>query len=66
VQHLTQSFSAWINGVSVGLPVMGAFGGDHPRLNIEKHAGYVSINGDIGGTLDANGRLVPGTYTPCN
>lgn len=35
------------------------------ELNIKKYAGYISIKGDIGGKIDANGKLIPGTYTPC-
>ena len=65
VQNVTQSFTANINGVDVGLAIMGAFGGNSQQLDIEKHAGYVSINGDIGGKIDANGKLISGTYTPC-
>jgi len=65
LQRLSQTFTADINGTTVGLPVMGAFGGNWAELNIEKHPGYVSINGDKGGTVDAQGRLVPRTYTPC-
>ncbi|WP_321469943.1 RHS repeat-associated core domain-containing protein [uncultured Paludibaculum sp.] len=65
IQNVTQSFTAMINGVSVGVPVMSAFGGDWSELTIEKHAGYVSVNGNIGGKLDSNGKLIPGTYTPC-
>jgi RHS repeat-associated protein len=65
VQNLAQNFTAMINGVDVGLAIMGAFGGNWQQLNIEKHAGYVSINGDIGGRVDANGKLISRTYTPC-
>jgi hypothetical protein len=65
VQNVMQTFSANINGVDVGLGIMGAFGGDSQQLSIVKHAGYVSINGDIGGKIDSNGKLIPGTYTPC-
>jgi hypothetical protein len=63
-QRLTQTFTANINGVNVGVPVLGAFG-DSAQLNIIKYFGYVSINGNIGGKVDKNGKLIPGTYTPC-
>src|SRR5262249_30754832 len=65
VQYLRQSFTAKINGVDVGLAIMGAFGGDWQQLDIEKRAGYVSINGNVGGKIDSNGKLISGSYTPC-
>jgi hypothetical protein len=63
----TQTLSAKLNdGVSVGLPVYG-FGGSAVELDIKRYVGYVSINGDTGGRVDARtGRLIPGTYKPCN
>ena len=69
-QSVVQTFSAKLdNGKTVGLAIA-AFGGTvaNPvgQLNIEKYAGYVSINGNTGGQVDKNGKLVPGTYTPCN
>jgi RHS repeat-associated protein len=67
-QSGTQSFSAAINGATVGLAIA-AFGGTVgdpvASLSIQKYAGYIWINGDIGGKIDANGKLIPGTYTPC-
>ena len=69
-QSGVQSFSARLDiGIEVGLAIVG-FGGTAnlpiPQLDIEKHAGYISINGDIGGRIDASGKLIPGTYKPCN
>jgi hypothetical protein len=69
-QSGVQSFTATLNsGVSVGLAIVG-FGGtvSLPKagLNIQKYAGYISINGDIGGQIGADGKLIPGTYKPCN
>ena len=68
-QSGTQTFTAQLSsGVAVGLAIA-AFGGTAANpiaeLNIKKYAGYISINGDIGGKIDANGKLIPGTYTPC-
>jgi hypothetical protein len=62
VQNVRQSFTANINGVDVGLAIMGAFGGNWQQLNIEKHAGYVAINGNLGGKIDADGKLIPGGH----
>jgi hypothetical protein len=60
----TQSFYAVLNsGTTVGLAV-DAFGGWYYQLNITKTAGYVSINGNVGGKL-RNGKLVQGSYQPC-
>ena len=63
----TQTFTAKLrNGTSVGLPVHG-FGGLVVELNILRHRGYVSINGDTGGTVNPRtGTLIEGTYTKCN
>ena len=66
----TQVFTAQLtSGISVGLGIA-AFGGtvSNPvfQLNIQKHAGYVSINGDIGGKIDGSGKLIPGTYKSCD
>ncbi|HEY3439942.1 MAG TPA: RHS repeat-associated core domain-containing protein, partial [Paludibaculum sp.] len=63
----TQRFSAkWDNGREVGLPVYG-FGGNPVELDIKRYMGYVSINGNIGGQVDPlTGRLIPGTYKPCD
>jgi RHS repeat-associated protein len=68
-QSLTQTFSATLDSkVSVGLAIA-AFGGTvaNPVVgnSIEKYPGYISINGNTGGQVQ-NGRLVPGTYKPCN
>jgi RHS repeat-associated protein len=68
-QSGTQRFTAALtSGISVNLAIA-AFGGtvNNPigQLNIQKYGGYISINGNIGGKLDGNGRLIPGTYTPC-
>ena len=68
-QSGTQSFTAVLNsGTTVGLAIA-AFGGTVTNpiqaLNIQKFAGYISINGDIGGRIDASGHLIPGTYKPC-
>jgi hypothetical protein len=68
-QSLTQTFSATLDSkVSVGLAIA-AFGGTvaNPVAgnSIEKYPGYISINGNTGGQVQ-NGRLVPGTYKPCN
>jgi RHS repeat-associated protein len=65
----TQTFTVQFStGVTVGLAIA-AFGGtvSDPiaSLHIEKYAGYISINGDIGGRLDSNGHLIPGSYKPC-
>lgn len=65
VQHVQQSFTANVGGVAIGVAIIGAFGGNWQQLDIEKHAGYISINGNIGGKIDTNGKLIPGTYTPC-
>jgi hypothetical protein len=64
-QHVEQTFSVVLNsGQEVGLGVP-ALGGS-PKLDIYKYAGYISINGNIGGQLDSGtGRLIPGTYKPC-
>jgi len=40
-------------------------GGQWSELAVTKTSGYVSIQGDTGGTV-IDGKLVPGTYTPCN
>ena len=69
-QSGSQTFTAELtNGVTVGLAIA-AFGGTvrDPigSLSIQKYAGYISINGDIGGRSDANGNLIQGSYTPCN
>jgi hypothetical protein len=68
-QSGVQTFTATLtSGVTVGLAIA-AFGGtvSNPvaALNIQKYPGYISINGDIGGKIDANGNLIPGTYTSC-
>jgi RHS repeat-associated protein len=67
-QSGAQSFTVQLNnGVSYGLAIA-AFGGTVsnpvPSLGIQKYAGYISINGNTGGQV-SNGKLVPGTYTPC-
>ena len=60
-----QSFSAKLaNGANVGLAI-DAFGGWFYELQVKKHSGYVTINGDAGGRV-ANGKLVPGSYSPCS
>ena len=61
-----QTFTAKVDGVHVGVPVMGAPWGDAAEQHIVKHKGYVSINGNIGGKIDKDGRLIKGTYTECN
>lgn len=53
-----------VNGTDVGLYV--AQFGSFPAQNIVMYPGYVSINGNIGGKVDKNGRLIKGTYTPCS
>jgi RHS repeat-associated protein len=67
-QSVIQTFTAIVNGTSIGLAIDASqFGGWVQSLNIQKYAGYVSINGNIGGKTDPKtGKLIPGTYTPCN
>ena len=63
-QHVQQTFSVVLNnGTEVGLGVP-ALGGN-PGLDIYKYAGYISINGNIGGRVDQAGKLISGSYTPC-
>ena len=67
-QQITQNFSAATNGSNIGLGIDAPqFGGWVFDLNIQKYSGYVSINGNTGGQVDPKtGKLIPGTYTPCN
>lgn len=66
-QHVTQRFSAVTDsGADISVFVRG-FGGDYGVLDIWKTSGAVYINGNAGGQVDpATGRLIPGTFTPCN
>jgi RHS repeat-associated protein len=65
--HVTQTFSDHLpNGTAVPLFVRG-FGGDFGTLDIIKTNGAIYINGNAGGQVDPKtGKLIPGTYTPCN
>jgi RHS repeat-associated protein len=63
-QHFQQTFSVKLDsGLEVGLGVPTLNG--NPVLDIYKYAGYISINGNIGGQIDSSGKLVPGSYKPC-
>ncbi len=63
-QHFQQTFSVKLDsGTEVGLGVPTLNG--NPVLDIYKYAGYISINGNIGGRIDSSGNLVSGSYRPC-
>jgi len=65
--HVTQTFTDNLsNGAVVPLFVRG-FGGDFGTLDIVKTNNVIYINGNAGGQVDPKtGKLIPGTYMPCN